>query len=138
MATTIFEDEIGTDGEGEATDIESIDQGVITDEIDLEFEVLPLSESTSMVWKYFGFAASSGKFVEPDKKKRFKISAIMHLILYCHNSLLYRTVVFHFKKQFSKFRYYLYYRDSIHYRKHLSNSYRDSEIFTIAQPKSLF
>ena len=35
-------------------------------------EVLPLegAKSASGVWKYFGFPARDGQFIEPDKKKR--------------------------------------------------------------------
>ena len=41
--------------------------------IDEEFETLPLEGSSSVVWNYFGFKASNGKFVEPEKKKRKEV-----------------------------------------------------------------
>ena len=33
-------------------------------------ELLQLDKATSTVWKYFGFPAKEGKFLEPEKKKR--------------------------------------------------------------------
>ena len=41
--------------------------------IDEEFNTLPLEGSSSMVWKYFGFKESNGKFVEPNKKARKEV-----------------------------------------------------------------
>ena len=41
--------------------------------IDEEFNTLPLEGSSSVVWKYFGFKESNGKFVEPDKKTRKEV-----------------------------------------------------------------
>ena len=41
--------------------------------IDEEFNTLPLESSISVVWKYFGFKESNGKFVEPDKKMRKEV-----------------------------------------------------------------
>ena len=37
---------------------------------DSELELLPLQGSKSSVWRYFGFLAREGQFVEKDKKKR--------------------------------------------------------------------
>ena len=36
-------------------------------------ELLPLEGAVSAVWKYFGFPARNGKFLEPDKKKRKQV-----------------------------------------------------------------
>lgn len=36
-------------------------------------ELLPLEGDVSTVWKYFGFPARNGKFLEPDKKKRKQV-----------------------------------------------------------------
>ena len=33
-------------------------------------ELLPLENSTSPVWKFFGFPSRDGKIIESDKKKR--------------------------------------------------------------------
>ena len=43
------------------------------------FEYLPLEKAKSPVWKYFGFLAQEGKFLEPDKKKRQTV----HCVLCC-------------------------------------------------------
>ena len=37
-------------------------------------ELIPLEGATSAVWKYFGFPAKNGKFIQPDKKKRNKVN----------------------------------------------------------------
>ena len=39
-----------------------------------ECELLQLDRAASNVWQYFGFPAKEGKFVEPDKKKRNRVS----------------------------------------------------------------
>ena len=36
-------------------------------------DALLLEGSSSVVWKYFGFKVSNGKFVEPDKKKQKEV-----------------------------------------------------------------
>ena len=41
--------------------------------LDEDLQVLPLEGSKSEVWKYFGFPAANGKFIEPDKKKRKEV-----------------------------------------------------------------
>ena len=46
--------------------------------------LLPLEGSTSEVWKYFGFPAKNGKYIEGDKKKRTKVCCKL-----CNKSLKY-------------------------------------------------
>ena len=36
-------------------------------------ELLPLENSTSVVWKFFGFPSCDGKMMESDKKKRKRV-----------------------------------------------------------------
>ena len=38
-----------------------------------QLELLPLENSTSLVWKFFGFPSRDGKMVERDKKKRKRV-----------------------------------------------------------------
>ena len=45
-------------------------------------EYLPLEKAKSPVWKYFGFLAQQGNFLELDKKKRQTV--------YCKQSLSYK------------------------------------------------
>ena len=47
--------------------------------IDEEFNALPLEGSSSVVWKYFGFKESNGKFVEPNKKMRKEVLILSNL-----------------------------------------------------------
>ena len=51
-------------------------------------ELLPLEGSVSPVWKYFGFPAENGKFLEPDKKKRKRVHCkLCHRVFsYVHNT----------------------------------------------------
>ena len=38
-----------------------------------QLELLPLENSTSLVWKFFGFPSHDGKMIERDKKKRKRV-----------------------------------------------------------------
>ena len=51
-------------------------------------ELLPLEGSVSPVWKYFGFPAENGKFLESDKKKRERVHCkLCHRVFsYVHNT----------------------------------------------------
>ena len=48
-------------------------------------DYLPLEKAKSPVWKYFGFPAREGKFLEPDKKKRQTVHCVL-----CKQSLSYK------------------------------------------------
>ena len=39
-----------------------------------ESELLPLEGAISEIWRFFGFPAKDGKFVEKDKKKRNEVT----------------------------------------------------------------
>ena len=43
-------------------------------------EYLPLEKAKCPVWKYFGFPAQEGKFLEPDKKKRQTVHCVLSLL----------------------------------------------------------
>lgn len=52
-------------------------QTVSIKEINPDLEVVPLAGSNSVVWKYFGLAASGGRFVEPENRRN-KVFCQLH------------------------------------------------------------
>ena len=50
-----------------------------------DVENLPLEKAKSPVWRFFGFPARGGKFIEPDKKKRTSVHCKM-----CKQELSYK------------------------------------------------
>lgn len=67
--------------------------------LDEDLEVRPLEGSKSEVWKYFGFPAANGKFIEPDKKKR---KQVLCKILGCTKDVKYSgntsNMIFHIRQ----------------------------------------
>ena len=76
---------------------------------------LPLEDSTSKICKYFGFPARDGVFLEADKRKRKEVTCKMCFKIVVNTLNMNQC-------------------DSIHYREQCQLWYRDSKIFTIAQP----